>query len=215
MTKNTNPGGSRYRLGVADDLSLLEAWQAGDREAGDRLLRRHAASIRRFFRNKVDTPRDVDELVQETFLQTVRAKDGFEGRAAFRTLLFTVARRQLFRFIERRHRRPVQSLASISIAALSTSPSQVAARAEAQRRVLQALRALDVDLQVAIELHYWEELSTAELAEVLGIPQGTVKSRLRRGREALASALASLHTAVGEPADVDAVARSLRNAAAG
>jgi len=196
---------------VADDFSLLEAWQRGDRSAGDRLLRRHVASIRRFFRNKVDTPRDVDELVQETFLQTVRAKDGFEGRASFRTLLFTVARRQLFRFIEKRHRRPVESLASTSIAALSTSPSQVAARAQAQRRVLAALRELDVDLQVAIELHYWEELSTAELAAVLGIPQGTVKSRLRRGREALASALATLRPAAqGTPPDVEAVARSLR-----
>jgi RNA polymerase sigma-70 factor (ECF subfamily) len=53
---------------------------------------------------------------------------------------------------------------------------------------------LPVDLQVALELHYWEDLSTAELAGILEIPQGTVKSRLRRAREALVTAIEQLST---------------------
>lgn len=196
---------------------LLAAWQAGDRNAGDRLLRRHVAAVRRFFRNKVDGARDLDDLVQRTFLESIRAKDGFEGRASFRTLLFTVARRQLFRFFEQRHRKGADQLGSLSVAALSTSPSQVIAREREQARLLAAMRELDVDLQVAVELHYWEELTTAELAEVLGIPQGTVKSRLRRAREALAVALAQRPQAkvAFTPEQVDALARSLRDAATG
>ena len=52
-----------------------------------------------------------------------------------------------------------------------------------------ALRSIPLDLQVALELHYWEELSGPELAAVLEIPEGTVRSRLRRGRELLAERL--------------------------
>ena len=57
---------------------------------------------------------------------------------------------------------------------------------------LEAMRRVPLDLQIALELHYWEDMTTAELAEVLEIPQGTVKSRLRRGREALQAELARL-----------------------
>jgi len=62
---------------------------------------------------------------------------------------------------------------------------------EEERALLGALRGLPLELQVLLELHYWEDLSTSELAGVLEIPQGTVKTRIRRARELLESALAS------------------------
>ncbi len=170
------------------DYALLDAWQAGDREAGDRLLRRHVDALHRFFRNKVGD--EVDELVQRSFLALVRAKDEFRRESSFRTFVFTVARRQLFRFFERRRRgERMDVLGSASVVDLGASPSGLAAEREEERLVLLALRRIPLDLQIAIELHYWEGLTTLELAQALGIPQGTAKSRLRRAREALEGVL--------------------------
>ena len=60
--------------------------------------------------------------------------------------------------------------------------------------MLHALRAIPIDLQIALELFYWEKLSAPELAEVLEIPEGTVRSRLRRAREALEQRLRALES---------------------
>ena len=186
------------------DLQLLGAWREGDREAGDRLLRKYAGSLRRFFHNKVD--REVDDLVQRTFLDCTKAKETFEGRASFRTLLFVLARRQLIRFYERAGRHDVADIEALSVEDLGTSPSRIVAREQEHTLLLAALRRIPLELQTAVELHYWEGLTTAELAEVLEIPQGTVKSRLRRAREALAEQLgASL-------GDLELWARGVRDA---
>jgi len=174
-----------------DDFELIEAWQNGDRSAGDALLRRHIPALRRFFANKVGDERD--ELVQRTVLSCLKTKDRFEGRSSFRTFLFTVARRQLFRHYERQGKGPAEAWPEdVSIDELAETPSQVVARREQERWLLAALRRLPLDLQIAIELHYFEDLPTAELADVLSIPQGTAKSRLRRAREALAEHLQRL-----------------------
>ncbi len=196
-----------------EDLQLLEAWRDGDRVAGDRLLRRHVAAIRRFFRNKFD--READELTQRTFLACVKAKDGFAGRSSFRTYLFVVARRQLFRFLERGGKGTADAAAVSSLEDLQTSPSQLVAKRKEQGLLLQALRRIPLELQMTVELHYWEELTTAQLAEVLDIPQGTVKSRLRRAREALAAQLRGFEldpdTLDSTLGDLDGWARSLRD----
>lgn len=168
---------------VDSDLQLLVAWREGDRSAGDQLLRKHVSCLRRFFHNKVD--REVDDLVQRTFLACTKAKDTFEGRASFRTLLFLLARRQLMRFYQRNTRYEVAELESLSVEDLAVSPSQLVARQFEHTMLLQALRRIPLQLQIVVELHYWEELTTTELADILELPQGTVKSRLRRAREAL------------------------------
>ncbi len=169
-----------------DDFAVLDAWRAGDRAAGDVLLRRHFDAMYRFFRNKVD--HGVDDLIQRTFTACIAAKDGFRKDASFRTYLFTVARNELYHHYERRQREAALfEPGSMSVEAMGTSPSAVVARQQEQRLLLRALRMLPLDLQVAIELFYWEQLSTAEIAEILDVPQGTAKSRLRRAREELES----------------------------
>lgn len=173
-----------------DDFAIFERWQAGDRAAGDVLLRRHFDRVYCFFRNKIDG--DVDDMIQRTFLACVEARDRFRKEASFKTWLLTVARHQLHRHFrdKHRHRNRDVDLGSESVVDLGSSPSSRAARREEERLLLAALRKIAVDLQIALEMTYWEGLTTAELAIVLEVPQGTVKSRLRRAREALAEALA-------------------------
>jgi RNA polymerase sigma-70 factor (ECF subfamily) len=182
---------------MATDASLLEAWRDGDRDAGRALYDRHARSLYRFFRNKVDG--GVDDLLQETFLALVEGRDRFRGDASVRTYLFVIARRLLRAHWERSRRDAGRvDVGEVSVAALSTSPSGLAARAQEHRLLAAALRRLPMDQQIVIELHYWEELSGSELAEVLGVPEGTVRSRLARAREQL---LEEIHAA-GEDAEL-------------
>lgn len=196
-------------------MELLEAWRGGNAEAGNALLRRYFDSLYRFFANKVDD--EVDDLIQRTFLALVRHKGSIRDGGSFRAYMFTVARNEFYHHLRsRRRRRDPLDFGTVSLADLGTSPSQFAARRRDQELLLGALRSIPVDLQIALELHYWEGMTTAELAAALEIPHGTAKSTLRRAREQLRRRLSSAVKADPELAasldDLDAWARSVRDA---
>jgi RNA polymerase sigma factor (sigma-70 family) len=171
---------------VLDDLELLRAWGEGDKAAGNQLLRRHFDSVARFFQSKIDAPAVIADLIQRTFLGCVRAKDRVESIASFRAYVLGIARHQLLEHFRQHHREAQRlELLEASVHELGETPSQIAALREEQRFLLAALRRLPLEIQMAVELFYWEQLPEREIAEVLEIPQGTVKSRLSRGRELL------------------------------
>ena len=95
-------------------------------------------------------------------------------------------------------RRVHGKLEDLSVEDLVPTPSLVVARREEQRLLVRALRKIPVELQLLLELFYWEGLGHAELVEMLEMPVGTVKSRLNRARELLADALRK----VGAPDEV-------------
>jgi RNA polymerase sigma factor (sigma-70 family) len=166
---------------VSDDIELLQAWRGGDNEAGSRLLRRHFRTLFRFFRSKVTT--GAEDLVQQTMLACADGVHRFRGDASFKTYLLAIARTQLLMHL-RKHARKGKQVVELetSVADVLGSPSVVAAGKDEQRLVLKALRHIPVDLQIAVELHYWEEMRIEDIAVVVGIPAGTVKSRLNRAR---------------------------------
>lgn len=173
------------------DEELLEAWRAGDTAAGGELFDRYFEPVRRFFLNKTDA--DVEDLVQQTFLACVNARDRLEKTVFFRGYLFKVARSKLIDSL-RGHARRTEELdpERDSLNALGLSPSGVLGKTEEQELLLQALRALPLDLQIAVELYYFENVNGAELVEALQIPGGTVRSRIRRGLEKLREELERL-----------------------
>ena len=172
------------------DFMLLESWREGDKQAGKELFARHFEALCRFFNNKVGD--EADDLIQQTFLACVKARDGFRGDASFRTYLYTAARSKLYDHYAGRgaSRRP--PLGEVSVSDLATSIGGKVLAAEEQRLLLHALRRLPLDLQIAVELHYFEGMRGPEIARVLEIPEGTVRSRLRLARKRLQTELEGL-----------------------
>jgi RNA polymerase sigma factor (sigma-70 family) len=161
-----------------DDDTLLERWRAGDNRAGNALFERHFRPLLRFFRNKVAA--GVEDLVQETLLACVRGRDRLRDDHSFRAYLFATARFQLYEHIRRASKHAVD-LESDSLEDLAPGLSSAYAKKHEQRLLLDALRRLPIDLQVTLELYYWEGLSGPELAAALDIAEPAVRSRIRRG----------------------------------
>lgn len=173
------------------DAALLALWRGGDAESGNTLLARHFGSIRRFFASKI-APGEVEELVQRTFAGCVESVVSFRGDGNFRSYLFGIARKQLFKYLRNRTRdasREQPDLGVSSVRALGQSPTSIVAEREREGLLLQALQQLPVTQQTLLELHYWEDLSAPDIAKVLEIEPGNVRVRLHRARAMLRDTL--------------------------
>ncbi len=173
---------------ATSDEQLLARWGQDDAEAGQELFSRHFDAVFRFFSHRV--PEEAEELVQRTFLGAVAARDRFRRDASFRTFLFAIARRQLLKHFEGRGRRSKVTFQTLSLVDLGVSQETRLANSELQARLLEHMRSLPVDHQMALELHYWEDLRVRDIAEVLGAPVGTVKRWMYEARCSLADKLA-------------------------
>jgi RNA polymerase sigma factor (sigma-70 family) len=166
-----------------DDRELLARWRAGDNKAGNRLFDRHFRALLRFFRNKVDA--DIEDRIQETLIACVRGRDRLRDDSSFRAYLFATARFVLYEHVRQRERGRAVDVDEESLADLVPGVSTAFAKHREQQILLQALRMLPMEYQVTLELYYWEGLSGPELATALGVPEATVRSRIKRGSEKL------------------------------
>jgi RNA polymerase sigma-70 factor (ECF subfamily) len=178
------------------DLELFTAWRDGDNAAGSALIKRHFSALHRFFSTKAHGHEE--DLIQTTFVACVEARDAFRGESSFRTYLFKLARFQLFTHYRKAYRRPDIDFTTTSMRDLGTSPSGALLRREERELLERALQHVPVDQQIALELTYWEELAAPDIATVLGIPENTVYSRLRRAKGHLREALERLGGAADE-----------------
>ena len=154
----------------------MAAFQQGAESAFDTLFERYREPIWRFFRRRVAERVQAEELTQDTFVALVRNAARYEPRAAFRSYLFGIA----FNVLAAARRRSSAAL-DISVVTLA-SP---AADPDAQLWVRQALAALEATDREMLMLREYEHLTYDEIATLLGVPTGTVRSRLFRARVAL------------------------------
>jgi len=168
---------------MATDFELLDRWGEGDKAAGEALFERYFDAMYRFFDRKVSA--DVSDLVQRTFLACVEGRARFRRDASFRTYLYGVARNEICRHWRQVRRDEALDFSTTTLHDVDPSPSALALKKQEDRLLLEALRHIPLDLQIAVELHYWEGMTGPEIASVLGIPEGTARSRLRRALEAL------------------------------
>lgn len=176
---------------MRSDDDLLEAWRAGDKRAGKELFERYYDAIDRFFRNKVGE--EATDLAQKTFLGCLESVERYENRQNFRSWLFAIAYRQLCKHWRARASDKARfDVETVSVHDLDPSPTSIIARSQEEQLLLEALRRIPIDMQVALELHYWEQMSDAEIAAALELPLGTIKSRIRRARLALTERITEL-----------------------
>jgi RNA polymerase sigma factor (sigma-70 family) len=161
---------------MSDEALMLE-FQRGSRAAFEELFARHRDALHGFFRRRLTNPAEADDLTQETFLAVIRGAARYEPRALVRTYLYAVALKLLYS--ARRKRELVPLEADVA------SPSEP----DDSLWVRQALARLETEEREILMLREYEQLSYAEIAELLRIPLNTVRSRLFRSRLALRSYL--------------------------
>lgn len=170
----------------------MRAAQAGDRAALDTVLRRHHDRIHAICRRLAGNDADALDATQEALIAIVRGIGRFDGRASFSTWSYRVATNACLDELRRRKRRPAPGLPDdLGDAALGrVGGTAVGIEGLGDRLAIDAaLDQLPEEFRVAVVLRDLCDLDYAEIAETLGIPPGTVRSRIARGRALLAQHL--------------------------
>ncbi len=175
------------------DNELAARAASGDRRALEELLERHADRIHALCRRVIAHPQDALDATQEAMIAIARGISRFDGRAAFTTWLYRVATNAALDELRRKRRRPEPIDAALidQPATDSALEDRVGARLDIDR----ALAELPEEFRVAVVLRDLCDLDYAEIAEVLAIPPGTVRSRIARGRAALLEVLGNREAA--------------------
>jgi RNA polymerase sigma-70 factor, ECF subfamily len=173
-----------------DDAALLRAVAHGDEEALGCLYDRHAGWLTVRLARRCSSAELVDQAVQDTFLALWRGAHGYRGGGDVAAWIWGVGIRRLIDAIRRdRGRRPWSWRRRGEPAVVISAEDQVLVAIE-HGRLGPALASLSPELRTAIEATALDGLSTAEAAVLLGVPEGTVKSRCHRARQALRALLA-------------------------
>ena len=174
----------------------MAAARSGDRASLDQLLRRHYDRIYAVCRRVTGHEADAADAAQEAMIAIVRGLPRFDGRSSFATWVYRIATNASLDELRRRRRRPPLSLDHNEVSAGGTSrehpdpDSGTHLDSIGDRMLLDAaLAQLPEDFRVPVVLRDVGDLDYAEIAAVLDVPVGTVKSRIARGRAALAVSL--------------------------
>jgi RNA polymerase sigma-70 factor (ECF subfamily) len=176
---------------TADEAMVLTRVRAGETAAFAELVTRHAPAARRLAVLS-GAGSDADDVVQEAFVKAFRSLSSFRDGAEFRPWLLRIVlneSRNLHRGKSRRSERERRVVREEYRLVAGPDPAEVTLGAERREVLLGAIRSLPEELREVVTCRYLLELSESETAEVLGIRNGTVKSRLHRSLARLREAL--------------------------
>jgi len=179
------------RLGDAADEDLHAAALGGDRAAMETLLARHQPLIFTVCRRMLGRDADAADATQDTLIKVVTHLDRFDGRARFSTWVYRIASNTCLDELRRRQRRPATGLPGVDLDGPEPGevPKASAALVEDRADVDAALAAIPEDFRIPVILRDLCDMDYAAIAEALDLPMGTVRSRISRGRAALAPLL--------------------------
>lgn len=173
-----------------NEILLVSRARAGDREAFGALVEQYRDNVYRLAYRMCGNAYDADEAAQEAFVAAWRALPNFRGDAKFSTWLYRLTTNAAIDVMRREKRhQTVGDGEMIEVADDADSPQETVERTEQQEAVQEALATLSEEYREVLLLRYMEELDYAEIAEVLKLPSGTVKSRINRAKAALKAAL--------------------------
>lgn len=190
---------SRGKPQASSDAALVSSAQRGDTAAFDALVGRYQDRIYNLCYRICGNEADAQDLAQTTFLRAFQALPHFEARSAFYTWIFRIATNLAISHLRKRSRAAVASLDATGrdcepidppADARRSDPHRQAEHGEQLRKVETALARLPTEFRVAVVLNDIEQMDYATIASVLGVPVGTVRSRIFRGRTMLRAMLA-------------------------
>jgi RNA polymerase sigma-70 factor (ECF subfamily) len=176
----------------AEDHILIQRFLAGEEAAFERLVERYYQRIDRLAQHVVGHPMTAEDITQEVFLRAYRALPRFRGEASLYSWLYRIAINLCLNYLRRQAHRVSTVEEPDDTALPALDPSSLLENQERERLVRKAIDALPAHYRVALILRDLEGLSYQEVADILGVPLGTVKSRLNFGKRLLRQALRAL-----------------------
>jgi RNA polymerase sigma-70 factor (ECF subfamily) len=186
---------------VGTDRELVERVKQGEKKAFDLLVQKYQFKIVKLVSRYVHDPSESMDVAQEAFIKAYRALPGFRGDSAFYTWLYRIAINTAKNHLVAMGRRPPSSdidaqdaeqFAGDSLLKEIATPEHLLLKDEIEQVVYKAIEDLPEDLRTAITLRELEGLSYEEIAQSMGCPIGTVRSRIFRAREAIDTKLRPL-----------------------
>ncbi len=174
---------------AADDRQLLERVAARDQTALRALYARHQGRVFRFVLRLVKQDAVAEELTNEVFLEAWRNAGTFEGKASASTWLLSIAHHRAVSSLRKRRETAWNEEAAAEIADTDDDPEVVAQKADKSVLLRRAMDQLSPEHREIIDLVYYHEMSIAEVSEVIGIPENTVKTRMFYARKRLSEIL--------------------------
>ncbi|MBK8181688.1 MAG: RNA polymerase sigma factor RpoE [Candidatus Competibacteraceae bacterium] len=183
------------------DRDLVQRVQKGDKNAFDLLVRKYQYKIIKLISRYVHDPSEALDVSQEAFLKAYRALPGFRGDSAFYTWLYRIAINTAKNYLVAQGRRPpgsdidaqeAEQYEGQSLLKEYETPERLLLKDEIAATVFKVIEDLPEDLRTAITLRELEGMSYEEIAQTMGCPIGTVRSRIFRARESIDAKLRPL-----------------------
>ncbi len=170
------------------DQELIARTQAGDPEAFDDLIRRYNPRLYGLVYNMTSNHEDTNDLLQDIFSKAYRSIGGFQGKSSFYTWMHSIAVNMTINFLKKRGRRHTMSLDDMDAgvennpdyieATSGSDPRREANLTELQKKLNEAMQKLSHEHRAVVTMFDIQGMPHGEIAKVLGISQGTVRSRL-------------------------------------
>lgn len=192
----------REMLRALNDEELMDQFQSGVVEAFNILVDRYSDRLLNYLYGFVKSRAKAEDLLQETFLRVHRNRHAYRRIARFSTWLYTIAGNLARSAYRKRKRYPTYSLTSANregeeyerpLPDETFAPDKAAESALQDRHIQDAFDRLPDTFQEMVVLRDVQQLSYDEIAEITGVPMGTVKSRIHRGRQKLQEMLADVY----------------------
>src|SRR5262245_1333909 len=190
-TTGAMPAGSPPPLQAVPDEALIARIATGDRDAMRALYLKHHVRVYRFVMRLVRNQTTAEDVISDVFLDVWRQAGSFEGRSAVSTWLLAIAR---FKALSVLRRKPEEELNDTGAAAVpdpTDDPELAVQKMDTSQILRECLSALSREHREVIDLVYYHEKSVEEVAEIVGIPEATVKTRMFYARKKLSSLLKS------------------------
>ena len=190
---NTTPS-SPIAADASIDHQLVQRVQRGDKSAFDLLVTKYQSKVASVVSRYVSDYHEVADVTQESFIKAYRAIDRFRGDSAFYTWIYRIAINCAKNYLQAKGRRPPSRDYEVEDAELNpnasalkdtSSPENILGKDQLETVIKNTIKGLPEDLRVALTLREFDNLSYDEIADIMGCPVGTVRSRIFRAREAI------------------------------